>query len=150
MKTAVCYCSYHHKNTLKVIEAMTDGQNVNLIDIFKNPRADLSDYDVIGFASGIYGFDMHRSLVDFIKNNLPSDKKVFFVYTYGLKSGLGAKSAADEAAKKNAVVLGEYSCKGFDTFGPLKLVGGISKEHPTEEELKKAREFYSTIINKID
>lgn len=150
MKTAVCYISYHHKNTLKVIQAMTDVQNADLIDILKNKNVDLNGYDVIGFASGIYGFDMHKSLIDFIKNNLPENKKVFFVYTYGLKSGVGAKSAADEAIKKNAVILGEYSCRGFDTFGPFKLVGGISKGCPTEDDLKKARDFYNTTVNKAD
>lgn len=31
---------------------------------------------------------------------------------------------------------------GFDTFGPFKLVGGLQKGHPTEEELKGAIEFY--------
>ena len=24
--------------------------------------------------------------------------------------------------------MGEFSCKGFDTFGPFKLIGGISKD----------------------
>lgn len=70
MKTAVCYISYHHKNTLKVIQAMTDVQNADLIDILKNKNVDLNGYDVIGFASGIYGFDMHKSLIDFIKNSI--------------------------------------------------------------------------------
>ncbi len=147
MKTAVCYCSYHHKNTFKLIKAMTDRESADLIDILNCPYKDLSGYDIIGFASGIYGFEMHKSLIEFIKKNLPYGKKVFFVYTYGLKKGLGAKSVADEAVKKGADILGEYSCRGFDTFGLFKLVGGISKGHPSDEEIKSAEKFYEEIIN---
>ena len=42
--------------------------------------------------------------------------------------------------------LGEYGCKGFDTFGPFKLVGGIQKGHPTEEEIQGAVDFYSYLM----
>ena len=38
--------------------------------------------------------------------------------------------------------LGAYHCLGFDTFGPFKLVGGIAKGHPTEEEIAGATKFY--------
>ena len=31
---------------------------------------------------------------------------------------------------------------GFDTFGPFKLVGGIAKGHPDEDEIRGAVEFY--------
>ena len=34
---------------------------------------------------------------------------------------------------------------GFDTFGPFKLVGGLQKGHPTEEELQGAIEFYKNL-----
>ena len=33
MKTAICYFSYHHGNTLKVAEAMAEAGDVDLIDL---------------------------------------------------------------------------------------------------------------------
>ena len=39
-------------------------------------------------------------------------------------------------------MLGAFSCKGYDTFGPFKLVGGIAKGHPDERDLENARAFY--------
>lgn len=42
-------------------------------------------------------------------------------------------------------MLGEFSCKGYDTFGPFKLVGGIAKGHPDERDLENARKFYREI-----
>ncbi len=37
------------------------------------------------------------------------------------------------------------SITGFDTFGPFKIVGGLQKGHPTEEELQAAVEFYKNL-----
>ena len=41
---------------------------------------------------------------------------------------------------------GKYSCKGYDTFGPFKLIGGIAKGHPNEKDLAGAVEFYQNIL----
>ena len=45
--------------------------------------------------------------------------------------------------------LGAYYCKGFDTYGPFKLIGGIAKGHPTEEEIEGAVRFYSGIEERV-
>ena len=46
------------------------------------------------------------------------------------------------AEEKRCRELGSYHCQGFDTFGPFKLLGGIAKGHPTEEEIRGAAAFY--------
>jgi len=46
---------------------------------------------------------------------------------------------------KGAQLAGEYSCPGFDTFGPFKLVGGIVKGHPSEEDIAGAVDFLNEI-----
>ena len=47
--------------------------------------------------------------------------------------------------ENNCREVGRYQCKGFDTYGPFKLVGGIQKGHPDEDELKAAVDFYKSI-----
>ena len=42
--------------------------------------------------------------------------------------------------------LGTFGCKGYNTFGPLKLIGGMNKENPTPEEIKEAIAFYEEIL----
>ena len=54
MKTAICYYSRHHGNTLKVLEAMAEASGAELIDVTSRIAARLPQYDRIGFASGIY------------------------------------------------------------------------------------------------
>lgn len=145
MKTAICYYSRHHGNTRKVLEAMAREGEVDLIDVTTRQAVQLEDYDCIGFASGIYGFDFQKSVAAFARQYLPQGKPVFFVYTYGGSMGNGAKAVAEIAKEKHCPVLGEFSCKGYDTFGPFKLVGGIAKGHPNERDLENARKFFHKI-----
>lgn len=142
MKTAVCYYSRHHGNTLKVLQAMAAEGDVDLIDVTARQTVRLDGYDCIGFASGIYAFDFQKSVVAFARQYLPQGKPVFFVYTYGGAKGNGAKAVKAIAAEKNCPILGEFGCRGFDTFGPFKLVGGIAKGHPNARDLENARQFY--------
>lgn len=145
MKTAVCYYSRHHGNTLKVLEAMAPEGSLDLIDVTTRQTVRLDDYDCIGFASGIYGFEFQKAVVVFARQYLPEGKPVFFVYTYGGAKGTGAKAVADIAREKHCPILGEFSCKGYDTFGPFKMVGGIAKGHPDAQDLENARRFYREI-----
>ena len=145
MKTAICYYSRHHGNTLKVVEAMAGEGEADLIDVTSRQAVRLEEYDCVGFASGIYGFGFHKAVTAFARQYLPQGKPVFFVYTYGGARGTGARAAAEVAKEKDCPVLGEFSCKGFDTYGPFKLVGGIAKGHPDERDLENARKFYREI-----
>ena len=54
MRTAIIYASVHHGNTEKLVKRIAEECQVDLIDAVKQPDADLSSYDMIGFASGIY------------------------------------------------------------------------------------------------
>lgn len=145
MKTAICYYSRHHGNTLKVLEAMAQEGEIHLIDVTARQTVQLMEYDCIGFASGIYGFEFQKAVVEFARQYLPAGKPVFFVYTYGGVKGTGSKAVAEIANAKGCSILGEFSCKGYDTFGPFKMVGGIAKGHPDIQDLDNARRFFRQI-----
>lgn len=145
MKAAICYYSRHHGNTLKVLKAMAEENDIDLIDVTSRTAVHLENYDAVGFASGIYYSKFHDSVTNFARQYLPKGKDVFFIYTCGAKRDGYTRAIAETVTAKNAKVLGEYGCRGFDTFGPFKLVGGIAKGHPNTDELQKAREFYRSI-----
>lgn len=42
---------------------------------------------------------------------------------------------------KGAHVVGRFNCRGFDTFGPFKLVGGLRKGHPNTKDIEAAVVF---------
>ena len=54
MSTAIVYYSKHHGNTKKLRDAIAEKHPVTLIDVTAQPDADLSGYERIGFASGIF------------------------------------------------------------------------------------------------
>ena len=139
MRKAIVYASVHHGNTEKLVKRIAEECRVDLIDAIKQMNVDLNDYDIIGFASGIYYSKFHKSILKFIEKNLADDKKVFLICTYGGSANF--KSIEQILNKKHASVVGKFGCKGYDTFGPFKLVGGIAKDHPNEEDMKNAVDF---------
>ena len=141
MKSVIIYASTHHGNTFKVVDAISKECSVELIDATKVHEADLSDYDLIGFASGIFYSKFSAQVLKFIEL-LPENKNVFFIATAGNPMERYFDGVSEMASNKKCKVVGKYQCKGFDTYGPFKLVGGIQKGHPTEEEISKAVEFY--------
>ena len=146
MKTVIVYESTHHKNTYKLVEAIADKFDVDTIDVKEAAAADLSQYDLIGFASGIAFGKFYPDIMDFAKKNLPENKKVFLLYTCGKDSKNYSNAMKALAAEKGCDVLGFYGSLGYDTFGPFKLIGGISKNHPTTSEISGAVEFFEKLI----
>ena len=143
MNTAIIYYSKHHGNTKKLLDGIKAvDPSVVLIDVTAGGAADLSSYDRIGFASGIYYSSFAKQIISFAEEHLPEGMPVFYIYTHGAPSGNFLKAMRAVAEKKHCRELGEYRCQGYDTFGPFKLVGGIAKGHPTAEELKGAVDFY--------
>lgn len=46
---------------------------------------------------------------------------------------------------KSTHIAGTFGCLGFDTFGLFKLVGGIAKGRPNQEDLDSALRFYEAL-----
>lgn len=140
MKTIIICASTHHGNTRKVADAIAAECGAEVIDALNVKEKDLSGYDLIGFASGIYAAQFHPAVAEFARKNLPHGKKIFFVMTSAMNRDF-SKSMDSALSGKNATVAGKFSCKGYNTFGPFKLIGGTAKGHPDEEDLRNAAAF---------
>ena len=149
MKTAICYYSRHHGNTRKVLEAMAGEGGAELIDVTVRRAVRLEEYDCIGFASGIYYGTFQEGVLRFARQYLPEGKDVFFVCTYGVYRRGYSSAIGRIARERGCRVLGTFGCRGFDTFGPFRLVGGIAKGRPNERDLDKARSFFRQIQNRL-
>jgi flavodoxin len=149
MRTVIIYASKHHGNTKKVCDRLASDCNVTLVEAAEvSDSFPWEDYDLVGFASGI-AFKKFYEPVNKAAGMIPAGKKVFYIYTCAANDQDFAANIRGIVESRGSESIGSYGCRGFNTFGPLKLIGGINKMNPTEEELVNAVDFYRSIESKL-
>ena len=145
----IVYVSVSHANTAKIAHAIGDVLRADLREPELVDPATLGNYDIVGFGSGIFGSTHHPRLRGYIES-LPhvSGTPAFTFCT----SGFGRSQSRPWQASLDAVlrdkgfeVVGSFACRGYDTWLPLRLVGGINKGHPDANDLAQARAFAQRI-----
>jgi flavodoxin len=112
----------------------------------------LEQYNLIGFGSGIYFGKHHESLLDFV-DKLPvmKNKKAFIFSTSGLRKIPFVhdfdKPLRKRLQRKGFDIIGEFSCRGLDTYRATKLVGGVNKGRPDARDLQQAEDFAQSLKN---
>lgn len=110
---------------------MAESLNTDLIKTNQVNENTLKNYDLIGFSSGIFFAKLHKNVFEMI-DKLPtvSNKKAFVFSTSGQGKTEYNNLAKEKLEEKGFEVIGSFACKGYNTFGPFKLVGGIAKIGP--------------------
>ena len=146
MKTVIVFASHHHGNTQKLVDAIARRHPVVTIDATQQSYADLSEFDLIGFASGIDFGGFYEPVESFLLEHLPEKKRVFFLYTCGKpRKGFTDRLRAC-VLEKGSLPVGEYGCPGYNTYGPLKWIGGINRERPSKDDCEAAVRFYEALL----
>lgn len=147
MKNLIVYESIHHGNTEKIVKVMVEYLNADLIKADDVNVNALNDYDLIGFGSGIYYGKLHKNILDLI-GKLPtlSNKKTFVFSTSGQGKTEYNNLVEQKLKEKGFEVVGSFACKGYDTFGPFKLFGGIAKGRPNNKDFQNAKEFTQKLM----
>jgi len=111
-------------NTEKLVLSLkVTYNNVDIIKVNNFDISTLNNYQKIGLASGIYWGKFSKSIEELLNNILDSDvKNLFFVYTSGVGKVRYEKKLIKRLEEKNKICLGIFSCKGFDNYGPFKLI----------------------------
>lgn len=136
-------------------EVIAEELGATLCDLTSKLREDPEEFDLLGFGSGIYYRKHHRALLDFV-DELPEmpDKKAFVFSTSGFRKvpliNPLHKHLKEKLKEKKVELLDEFSCRGYDTYGPLKLIGGMWEGHPDESDLKQAKKFAQKIKKQIE
>jgi flavodoxin len=146
MKILLVVYSYHHKNTEKIARVFANVLEAHI----KAPQSihpeDLQEYDLIGFGAGIDSGKHYQPLLDFVDQLPPVNNRQAFIFSTSAIQG-EAKVAQDHALlrkklqSKGYLIVGEFSCKGFNTNSFLKFFGGMNKGRPNAEDLKHAEAF---------
>ncbi len=144
MKTVICYES-KDESVLKLVKAIEEKFHADIINVTQTRSANLSEYELIGFASEVEDDGFYRDIASFAANWMPRDKKIFFLYTYTVNKDCYCEEIEGTAHFKNCEVVGKYGCAGGNVIGGFKLFGGKTKVHPNDEEIDGALKFYAKI-----
>jgi len=158
----ICH-SVHHQNTLKIAQVMAEVLNATIKKPSEVKLATIQSYNMIGLGSGIYWGKHHHAILK-MAEKFPEVKNlnVFIFSTSGVSNKANFMHHLRYGVshfhtflrrnlnQKGAKIIDEFNCPGFDTAGPYKLIGGISKGHPDKHDLDKARQFAQKIKAKID
>ena len=166
MKSLLVLVSYHHNNTEKIANVFAKVLDAQI----KTPRQinpeELQEYNLIGFGSGIYDGKHHKTLLD-LADKLPqvTNRKAFIFSTSGWTRYTAENHSllTEKLQSKGYMIVDEFNCAGFDTYGGdkeanlieklivriTKLMGGINKGIPNAKDLKHAEEFAQNLKQNI-
>ena len=152
MKTLIIYVSVLYTNTKQVAKTMAEVLDARLLEPEEVDIETLSEYDMIGFGSGIYWGRFYKRLRNYIKE-LPSfhNKKVFIFGTCG-HNEIPSKSIEKMLKKKMNQVFGMFSEDlGIDlgtanTLVCVKNKGVVLNEPSVVAIRQRTKEIYDGAI----
>ena len=148
MKTyLIIYYSYHHGNTEKIANSMGEVSNAKVCPLGKLDTVNLQEYEIIGFGAGIAYRKHYDELFQVVGRLNLQGKSVFAFSTSGMSNIKYNSSLIKLLNDVGATVVGDFTCKGFDTYGPIKLIGGIAKGHPDNDDIAAAKQFILKIVS---
>lgn len=152
MKALIICTSIHHENTLKIAKVIAEAIGAELVRPCEIDPSQATVYDLLGFGSGIYYGNLHQSIRKLVKELPPAHgNKAFIFSTSGLpRIPLGHdyhRSVKEMLEMKGYEVIGEFTCRGYNTHGFLKWLGGMNKGRPNERDLENARKFAEKLLH---
>ncbi|WP_225726518.1 MULTISPECIES: flavodoxin family protein [unclassified Nocardia] len=140
MKALIVCVSVSHGNTRKVADVMGQVLQARVVEPEQVDIAELADYDLIGFGSGIFFQAFHPRLRQFVRSLPEAERGRAFVFT---TSGFPPvfRPFVRLVERKGFEVADTFSCRALDTMPPFKLVGGVNKDRPNADDLAAARAF---------
>jgi flavodoxin len=145
-KCLIIIFSYHHNNTAKIAYEFSKVLHADVKTPEQVIMEELQDYDLIGFGSGIDSGKHYKPLLDLVDRLPIVDKKASFIFSTSAMQG-ESKVKKDHSLlrqmleSKGYAIVGEFSCKGFNTNSFLKYFGGMNKDRPNSKDIKNAKEF---------
>jgi flavodoxin len=142
--------SVHHGNTARVADAIAGELGAEVAAPASILYTSIRARPLVGIGSGVYYGRMHESIIDWLQG-LPDDPEpttpAFVFSTSGLPwlAWIWHRPVRRLLGRKGFRVVGEFSCGGFDTWGPLWLLGGLNKKHPDDSDLNRGRRFAASM-----
>ena len=145
MSRIVVCASRSHGNTRKIAEVMAEVLDARVLSPADVDASELASHDLVGFGSGVYAMRLDAELRELV-DSLPAGegRHVFLFATSGAPElpWLGFTREVRDALESRGYRLdGTFTCRGWDTWGPLGCVGGLNRGRPNARDLRNAERF---------
>lgn len=149
MKTLIIVSSTYLGNTMKVAKAMADELKATIKSPKEVTLSAISSYDLIGLGSGIHFASHDKEMITLVEELYIANKKIF-IFSTRCRPILGSyhNKLKSLIAQKKGILLGEFSCVGFDRTGPWVGMNGYNKNRPDSKDLFKSILFAMQIRKK--
>ena len=143
--SALIVCvSEHHGNTRLLADVLAETLDAEVVEPEAVDVTELPSYDLLAFGSGIYFGSVDDRLLDLV-DRMPhgAGRAVLTFSTSGmfLIPWMGTSVLRRRLRDKGYRVLDDFNCRGYDTAGPLRFIGGINQGRPNANDLDRARRF---------
>jgi flavodoxin len=139
-------CPKESGNTYKVCRYVSSNSNVDLNVVATETKYDLSNYDVIILASGVYMNNVHKDMLTWIqsieKDTIKANTKVYLFLTW-FGRGNSDKATFDAVKallQSKGITLEDNYMKCFG-----KGMGLVRMSHPNEEDCKNVLSWANTL-----
>jgi flavodoxin len=145
MKAVIVCTSVSHGNTRRVADVMGRVLQARVVEPEQVDMAELASCDLVGFGSGVYYANFHPRLSQFVRSLPKGERRRAFVFATSGFPELPFRPFTRPLVRlleqKGFEADDIFSCRGFDTWLPLRLVGGVNKGRPGPADLEVARTF---------
>ena len=149
-KAIIFIQSYGSMNTKQLLDnSIKNLDKIKIVTLPNDDKLDVSSYDLIGFASGIYFWDLGKEIYKHIEKLKGLEgKDVFVICTAGSPNEGYPKKPKESIEKKGGKLVA-----GFGTMGSTK--GGVTgffrglfnmQVRPNENDYKECRQFLENIL----
>jgi flavodoxin len=142
MNAIIVCVSLSHGNTRRVADAMAEVLAAKVVTPSEADPAELAASDLVGFGSGVRNQKLYPELTDFARSLPLATGRAFVFATSGFPEFLHfTRPLVEVLRSKGYAVAPTFTCRAYDTWAPLKLVGGVNKNRPNAEDLTAARTY---------
>ncbi|NKY50719.1 flavodoxin family protein [Nocardia vermiculata] len=145
MKAIIVCVSVSHGNTRRIADTIGEVLDARVVEPEEVDPAELTGYDLVGFGSGIFNMNFHPRLRNLIRELPQQPSAPAFVFA---TSGFPEppfrrylRSLTTLLRRRGFDTIDTFHCRGFDTWLPLTVVGGIRKGRPDDADLQAALAF---------
>ena len=147
-KIIIFYYSYSSMSTEKLVKGIQAAfPNIEILLLPSEEKNDVTSYDYVGFASGIYAWDFGKPVYQKLEKLTGLEgKKCFSLCTSTAGYEKYTQYPKEAIEKKGGKFIGGWGCPGKAVFFPLNIFGGVNKVRPNEEDIKTGSEYLKKLL----